>query len=691
MQVSNPVDPVKQQLLRQTHGEDGTYLLRRRADGRSALSSNIGGKALRSVVKLLDGDVGLRFMPDATLLRMEVHAARARKASLSETLVVYFLDDEATMRRRYQAWISPPLDPASRVFPQLKSGPAEADAAVLAFPQTVLSASPCPRAVLLDQNLKSQVNKFENVTLGTEIAKQLREAGYDGTIVIRSANVSRKVMQEYLAAGADAVMSKDEQRDSLLNCLARGKPAPASHQDSLAADSLAKAPILDTTDFVWTEMDAQARTEIVEEFREQVTRTVVNIKELLETSTIHALPGELHQLVGQARAIGALKLQAYATRCKSCFTEENLQGVEALLYETLAAMQSANAAAPALSSAADSPFAQPADGPPLVCVGIDDCQSLQQVHKCLFEQILKADMGRCVVGGSTAEQQDAFVDVALGRLDSRHQNVPFKHQRHADIAVLDQNIRLDDEVRVLGTELATRLKQNNFQGVCAILTGSSVHSEHFNSLRSMPGVDLVLEKGMPLPDVARELRRALAAKRLERGQDLSPNDIPPGQQPVPGAALASDASYLLQTSFPVANELNTPLIDLSHMDGLRPEAKHRILVAAFTNDAPHSIAGNLRRLQATFFKLGQPAEMVLTGALFKQCHSLVGTAASCGASELCRQVRIFEAAPAAEGFDVLWRTLSATHAELITRGLLQRPALSPTPGRGIRTASLSTD
>eukprot|EP00966_Prymnesium_polylepis_P080369 1861751-Prymnesium_polylepis.1 len=71
MQVSNPVDPVKQQLLRQTHGEDGTYLLRRRADGRSALSSNIGGKALRSVVKLLDGDVGLRFMPDATLLRME--------------------------------------------------------------------------------------------------------------------------------------------------------------------------------------------------------------------------------------------------------------------------------------------------------------------------------------------------------------------------------------------------------------------------------------------------------------------------------------------------------------------------------------------------------------------------------------------------------------------------------------------
>ena len=78
--------------------------------------------------------------------------------------------------------------------------------------------------------------------------------------------------------------------------------------------------------------------------------------------------------MGQARAIGALKLQAYATRCKSCFTEDNLQGVEALLYETLSAMQAVNAAAPA-ANPADDPSYAPADGPPLVCVGIVSCVS----------------------------------------------------------------------------------------------------------------------------------------------------------------------------------------------------------------------------------------------------------------------------------------------------------------------------
>ena len=88
-----------------------------------------------------------------------------------------------------------------------------------------------------------QVSRRENATTGTEIAQALRAAGYKGTIVIRSANVSSKVTrpphfsytpchapshprtpltllapplqatQQYLTAGADAVMSKDESRD----------------------------------------------------------------------------------------------------------------------------------------------------------------------------------------------------------------------------------------------------------------------------------------------------------------------------------------------------------------------------------------------------------------------------------------------------------------------------------------------
>mgnify|MGYP007078122731 CR=1 FL=1 len=128
----------------------------------------------------------------------------------------------------------------------------------------------------------------------------------------------------------------------------------------------------------------------------------------------------------------------------------------------------------------------------------DDSVVLQFIHRALFEKILEADMERSMVCGTTAEEQDTFVDKALGLVDCSNRPVPPPDQRQADIAVIDQNIRLGDEVRVLGSDLAATLREKGFQGVCAILTGSSVHSDHFNSLLSGPGVDLVLEKGSEL-------------------------------------------------------------------------------------------------------------------------------------------------------------------------------------------------
>ena len=58
------------------------------------------------------------------------------------------------------------------------------------------------------------------MTTGSAIATELRAGGYAGTIVIRSANHSRTAVREYKAAGADAVMSKDEKRGALLHVLA---------------------------------------------------------------------------------------------------------------------------------------------------------------------------------------------------------------------------------------------------------------------------------------------------------------------------------------------------------------------------------------------------------------------------------------------------------------------------------------
>ena len=177
---------------------------------------------------------------------------------------------------------------------------------------------------------------------------------------------------------------------------------------------------------------------------------------------------------------------------------------------------------------------------------------------------------------------------------------------------------------------------------------------------------------MPLTSVARELRRALSAKRQEMGTILGAGDLPPGQTPMPGSALASDSSTLLRTSYPVFNEQTTPLVDLSHMDGLRDDALRRVLSAGFMSDAPHSLVGILRRLRKAYDELGQPSE--LDRLLFKECHTLVGSAAAVGASELCRQARIFEASPTADLLEVLADTLRKTYAELIGRGLLQRPA-----------------
>ena len=79
-----------------------------------------------------------------------------------------------------------------------------------------MAARPQPTVVVIDQNLRSQVCRRANVTTGTEIARSLRDRGYRGTIIIRSANVSTRSLQEYLAAGADAAMTKDEPRERLL-------------------------------------------------------------------------------------------------------------------------------------------------------------------------------------------------------------------------------------------------------------------------------------------------------------------------------------------------------------------------------------------------------------------------------------------------------------------------------------------
>jgi len=146
-----------------THGEDGTRLLHRRVEGGTALSSNLGSRALLATARLLDGCVSLRFAPGETRLRLEVVAPRVHEEAASAAGVapaVWFLDDDALIRQVYcYSWLKPPLDAAvCRVLPPLGLAPEATDAVIADFTREVLDASPRPPVLVLDQNLQSAVD-----------------------------------------------------------------------------------------------------------------------------------------------------------------------------------------------------------------------------------------------------------------------------------------------------------------------------------------------------------------------------------------------------------------------------------------------------------------------------------------------------------------------------------------------------
>ena len=196
----------------------------------------------------------------------------------------------------------------------------------------------CARAIqVLDQNLRSQVRRRENAITGVEIARTLRSAGFKGTIIIRSANISSKVVQEYLAAGADAVMYKDEPRERLVQLVLETRGDGASQASS---DLHQTVPLLVANEegFWGSIADIDERGAILSEFREGAKHTLDELRGLLENNDVGALPDELHYLLGQCRAVGAYRMQVIVGECKSSFNYGKLLRLEQLLAETFEAM-----------------------------------------------------------------------------------------------------------------------------------------------------------------------------------------------------------------------------------------------------------------------------------------------------------------------------------------------------------------
>mmetsp|Transcript_26969 Transcript_26969/g.52467 ORF Transcript_26969/g.52467 Transcript_26969/m.52467 type:complete len:144 (-) Transcript_26969:269-700(-) len=138
---------------------------------------------------------------------------------------------------------------------------------------------------------------------------------------------------------------------------------------------------------------------------------------------------------------------------------------------------------------------------------MDDEAVPRMMLEVLIENYLGADMRRsCSIGGSLAEQR-AFVDVALGKRDINLNPISSLEAdaRHADIAILDQNINLDCSPPILGSELIKELRAHGFKGLTCIVTGDS--RERVAQLAKEPDIDIVIEKGMPLPQLAHLILR----------------------------------------------------------------------------------------------------------------------------------------------------------------------------------------
>ena len=141
-----------------------------------------------------------------------------------------------------------------------------------------------------------------------------------------------------------------------------------------------------------------------------------------------------------------------------------------------------------LAPAAEAGF-QPAR--PLICAALDDSTMSRLLHQIMFETMLNADPQRSCALGETREEQLSFVDVALGRKSASLQEIA-PALTPADIVVLDQNIDLDNDVHLLGSDVAEQLHAKSFRGLVCIMTGSS--RNEIERLARLPGSTLCWKK-----------------------------------------------------------------------------------------------------------------------------------------------------------------------------------------------------
>ena len=519
---------------------------------------------------------------------------------------------------------------------------------------------------------------------------QLRALGYDGPIVIKSANQSSAERAHYRASGANGAIDKALTGDAFARALAGildgtaawnsemasdeetaelseppavigGVPCDPSHQTTLA-HSLDSAALVDVTRV--RELPPEL---LMRAYDPRDPSGLEELLQLLETRYHAGWGVNSHQFVGRAQMAGAIKLARLAQQAEVAPSAASFEVMWEALGATRRQLVGIGALPPDASegaggqgeddvvtgSAATSVVNPDVEGlgaaAPLFVASIDDSPMMQQMHELLLFPTLNADAALSRSMGETRAEQEGFVSYALGRVDKQLQQLPLPH-RQADVVLLDQHISLGNLPHLLGTGLVTQLRAAGFKGVAAIISGAS--QEEAAQLAAHPGVDVATTKSFNRDVFAAQLLDALARRRAEAAADLAADGG--GDGGVAGDGGGVDGGNML---------MDAPLVEAVGVlhEGVPVAAIRRILTLAFDPESPESLVGLLRQLEARF-RSGQ--------SLRKDVHRIIGVALSSGAAGFARRVERFKEAPSDVGLDVLWRTLVATRRELRGRELL---------------------
>jgi signal transduction histidine kinase/HPt (histidine-containing phosphotransfer) domain-containing protein len=217
--------------LRERFGTDTSSLFHGGVGVHShALSSRKGLAIAKKCATLLGGDVSLRFEPTEVVATLDLtYAILPSSLCFPTSTLMASVDDAELVREMDRVRIREMnIDAASS--DHVRGGTADE---ISDFPVYVQQMDPQPSIVLLDQNLDHPISLTEFVK-GTDLIRPLRDLGFTGMIVVKSANNSPSDARFYASCGADGVIAKglsalDMNRQ--LACILFGVGAPLAEAD----------------------------------------------------------------------------------------------------------------------------------------------------------------------------------------------------------------------------------------------------------------------------------------------------------------------------------------------------------------------------------------------------------------------------------------------------------------------------